>query len=197
MHLKKKNILISQSNINQIVTKSLGDRENLNNEFDNIIKKIKESKKAYLENKEEFDQKNIIKKKQILENFKNLIKEYPKEKNEGLKLINHIKALKEEFMNIGPSKGNENNEIWKSYKNINRDFSKEKNLFFKNLKKDYSKNINKQLEILKELEEYVKSNEIDKKKILDFRDSFKKIKNVPFKRNKENNKCPIIHKNFS
>ena len=109
--------------------------ENLNNEFDNIIKKIKESKKAYLENKEEFDQKNIIKKKQILENFKNLIKEYPKEKNEWLKLINHIKALKEEFMNIGPIKGNENNEIWKSYKNINRDFSKEKNLFFKNLKK--------------------------------------------------------------
>lgn len=38
-------------------------------------------------------------------------------------------------MNIGPIKGNENNEIWKSYKNINRDFSKEKNLFFKNLKK--------------------------------------------------------------
>ena len=30
---KKKNILISQSNINQIVTKSLGDRENLNNEL--------------------------------------------------------------------------------------------------------------------------------------------------------------------
>lgn len=160
--------------------------ENLNNEFDNIIKKIKESKKAYLENKEEFDEKNIVKKKQILENFKNLIKEYPKEKNEWLKLINHIKALKEEFMNIGPIKGNENNEIWKSYKNINRDFSKEKNLFFKNLKKDYSENINKQLEILKELEEYAKSNEIDRKKILDFRDNFKKIKNVPFKRNKEN-----------
>jgi len=167
--------------------------ENLNNEFDNIIKKIKESKKAYLENKEEFDQKNIIKKKQILENFKNLIKEYPKEKNEWLKLINHIKALKEEFMNIGPIKGNENNEIWKSYKNINRDFSKEKNLFFKNLKKDYSENINNQFEILKDLEEYVKSNEIDKKKILDFRDNIKKIKNVPFKRNKENwNKFNVL-----
>ena len=51
---KKKNILISQSNINQIVTKSLGDRENLNNELlkienfskngkkitDNVLKKL-------------------------------------------------------------------------------------------------------------------------------------------------------------
>ncbi|MAV14066.1 MAG: hypothetical protein CMC28_03985 [Flavobacteriaceae bacterium] len=160
--------------------------ESLNNEFDNIIKKIKESKKDYLKNKEEFDEKNILKKKEILENFKNLTKEYPKEKNEWLKLINQIKALKEEFMNIGPIKGNENNEIWKSFKNINRDFSKEKNLFFKNLKKDYSDNINKQLEILRELENYVKTNVIDKKKILDYRDKFKKIKNVPFKRNREN-----------
>ena len=51
---KKKNILISQSNINQIVTKSLGDRENLYNELlkienfskngkkitDNVLKKL-------------------------------------------------------------------------------------------------------------------------------------------------------------
>ena len=51
---KKRNILISQSNINQIVTKSLGDRENLYNELfkienfsnngkkltDNVIKKL-------------------------------------------------------------------------------------------------------------------------------------------------------------
>lgn len=160
--------------------------ESLNNEFDNIIKKIKESKKAYLENKEEFDKKNILKKKEILERFINLIKEYPKEKNEWLKLINKIKALKEEFINIGPIMGNENNEIWKTYKNINRDFSKEKNLFFKNLKKDYSDNINEQLQILKQLEDYVKSNKIDKKKILDYREKFKKIKNIPFKRNKEN-----------
>ena len=78
--------------------------ESLNKEFDNIIKKIKESKKAYLENKEEFDEKNIIKKKEIIENFKNIIKEYPKEKNEWLKLINHVKTLKEEFMSIGPIK---------------------------------------------------------------------------------------------
>ncbi len=160
--------------------------EILNNKFDDIIKKIKESKKEYLENKEEFDEKNIIKKKEILKNIKKLIKEYPKEKNRWLKLINQIKILKEEFMNIGPIRGNENNEIWKSYKNINRDFSKEKNLFFKNLKKDYSDNINKQLEILKELEDYVKVNKIDKKKILNYREKFKNIKNVPFKRNKEN-----------
>ncbi len=167
--------------------------ESLNNEFDNIIKKVKESKKAYLENKEEFDKKNISRKKEILENIKKLIKEYPKDKIVWLKLINNVKILKEEFMNIGPIKGDENNEIWKSFKNINRDFSKEKNLFFKNLKKDYSDNINKQLEILKELEDYVKVNEIDKKKILDYREKFKKIKNVPFKRNKENwNKFNIL-----
>ena len=42
---KKRNILISQSNINQIVTKSLGDRENLYNELLKIENFSKNGKK--------------------------------------------------------------------------------------------------------------------------------------------------------
>ena len=44
---------------------------------------------------------------------------------------------------MGPIKSSENNEIWKEFKSINKEFVKEKNLFFKNLKKVYSENIKK------------------------------------------------------
>ena len=72
------------------------------------------------------------------------------------------------------------------FKSINKEFVKEKNLFFKNLKKVYSENIKKQITII---EECKKLSELEKIKISDLQDlkkRFKEIKNVPFKRNKEN-----------
>ena len=108
------------------------------------------------------------------------------EKNEWIKKINQIEKIKNEFIGMGPIKSSENNEIWKEFKSINKEFIKEKNLFFKNLKKTYSENIKKQITII---EECKKLSELEKIKISDLQDlkkRFKEIKNVPFKRNKEN-----------
>ena len=69
---------------------------------------------------------------------------------------------------------------------INRNFIKEKNLFFKGLKKDYSVNINKQSELINELQVYSENKKLDKKYLIELRNKFKLILNVPFKRNKEN-----------
>ena len=65
-------------------------------------------------------------------------------------------------------------------------FIKEKNLFFKGLKKDYSVNINKQSELINELQVYSENKKLDKKYLIELRNKFKLILNVPFKRNKEN-----------
>ena len=67
------------------------------------------------------------------------------EKNEWIKKINQIEKIKNEFIGMGPIKSSENNEIWKEFKSINKQFIKEKNLFFKNLKKTYTENIKKQI----------------------------------------------------
>ena len=109
-----------------------------------------------------------------------------KKKNEWIKKINQIEKIKNEFIGMGPIKSSENNEIWKEFKSINKEYIKEKNVFFKNLKKTYSENIKKQITII---EECKKLSELEKIKISDLQDlkkRFKEIKNVPFKRNKEN-----------
>ena len=164
-----------------------GDLEKkMNDKFDSIIQVIKENKKDYLKNRDKHDKKNIEIKKDLVDNFKKLMNEKHEEKNEWIKKINQIEKIKNEFIGMGPIKSSENNEIWKEFKSINKEFIKEKNLFFKNLKKTYSENIKKQITII---EECKKLSELEKIKISDLQDlkkRFKEIKNVPFKRNKEN-----------
>ena len=87
-------------------------------------------------------------------------------------MINQVSKIKEEFINIGPIKVAENNEIWKEFKEINRNFIKEKNLFFKGLKKDYSVNINKQSELINELQVYSENKKLDKKYLIELRNKF-------------------------
>ena len=163
-----------------------GEEKKMNDKFDSIIQVIKDNKKDYLKNRDKHDEKNIELKKDLVDNFKKLMSEKVESKNLWIKKINQIENIKNKFIEMGPIKSSQNNEIWKEFKSINREFIKEKNLFFKNLKKTYSNNIKKQLNLI---EECRKLNELNKIKISDLQDlknRFKEIKNVPYKKNKEN-----------
>ncbi len=163
-----------------------GEEKKINDKFDSIIQVIKDNKKDYLKNRDKYDEKNIETKKDLVDNLKKLMSEKVENKNLWIKKINQIEKIKNKFIGMGPIKSSQNNEVWKEFKSINKEFIKEKNLFFKNLKKTYSDNIKKQLNLI---EECRKLNELNKIKISDLQDlknRFKEIKNVPYKRNKEN-----------
>ena len=163
------------------------DEDKLNLRFDSIIKNIKTNKKEYLIDREKFDKENLDTKKNILDELKELLDHLPNNKNEWIKLINIFNKLKDNFINIGPLKLKENDQLWKDFKNLNRNFIKEKNLFFRTLKKDYTLNINKQIKIINELNSYNKTKEpLDKKILIEIRNKFKSINNVPFKKNQMN-----------
>ena len=87
---------------------------------------------------------------------------------------------------MGPIKSKLNNDLWKEFKAINLDFIKQKNLFFKNLKKKYSENIKLQLDLIKQCKILKEKEKINISDLQNLKNDFKKIKNVPFKRNKEN-----------
>ena len=100
-----------------------GDLEKkMNDKFDSIIQVIKENKKDYLKNRDKHDKKNIEIKKDLVDNFKKLMNEKHEEKNEWIKKINQIEKIKNEFIGMGPIKSSENNEIWKEFKSINKEF---------------------------------------------------------------------------
>ena len=162
------------------------DEKKLNEEFDSIIQTIKNEKKDYLKNRDAHDEKNIQIKKELLENFKKLMNEDGNEKNEWIKKISEIEKIKNDFIGIGPIKSKLNNDLWKEFKILNLDFIKQKNLFFKNLKKTYSENIKLQLDLIQQCKILKEKEKINISDLQNLKNDFKKIKNVPFKRNKEN-----------
>ena len=163
------------------------DEKKLELKFDTIIKNIKNQKKYYLNNRDKFDKENLENKKKLIKRFRDYLENLPNEKNKWIKMIDEISKIKDEFINIGPIKLSENDKIWDEFKALNRKFIKEKNLYFKKLKKNYSFNIEKQLKIINKLKSYINENDkINKKIITEIRNDFKTIKDVPFKKNKEN-----------
>lgn len=162
------------------------DEKKLNEEFDSIIQTIKNEKKDYLKNRDAHDEKNIQIKKELLENFKKLMNEDGNEKNKWIKKISEIEKIKNDFIGIGPIKSKLNNDLWKEFKILNLDFIKQKNLFFKNLKKTYSENIKLQLELIQQCKILKEKEKINISDLQNLKNDFKKIKNVPFKRNREN-----------
>ena len=163
------------------------DEKKLELKFDTIIKNIKNQKKYYLNNRDKFDKENLEHKKELIKRFKDYLENLPNEKNKWIKMVDEISKIKDAFINIGPIKLSENDKIWDEFKALNRKFIKEKNLYFKKLKKNYSFNIEKQLKIINKLKSYIDENDkINKKIINEIRNDFKTIKDVPFKKNKEN-----------
>lgn len=163
------------------------DEKKLELKFDTIIKNIKNQKKYYLNNRDKFDKENLENKKKLIKRFRDYLENLPNEKNKWIKMVDEISKIKDTFINIGPIKLSENDKIWGEFKALNRKFIKEKNLYFKKLKKNYSFNIEKQLKIINKLKSYINENDkINKKIITEIRNDFKTVKDVPFKKNKEN-----------
>ena len=163
------------------------DEKKLELKFDTIIKNIKNQKKYYLNNRDKFDKENLENKKKLIKRFRDYLENLPNEKNKWIKMVDEISKIKDEFINIGPIKLSENDKIWAEFKALNRKFIKEKNLYYKKLKKNYSFNIEKQLKIINKLKSYINENDkINKKIITEIRNDFKTVKDVPFKKNKEN-----------
>lgn len=160
---------------------------NLNKEFDDCVKKIKESKKDYLSNKEKYNKQSIENKKRLIDNMRSICDEECTDKISWIRKIKFYEKSKEKFINIGPLEDFENEGLWKEFKEINKKLLIEKNSFFKNLKKEYSNNLKKQNELIENLKDSQKKEKVFANKDLqELKKKFNNIKNVPFRRNKEN-----------
>ena len=160
---------------------------NLNKEFNDCIKKIKESKKDYLSNKEKYNKLSIENKKRLIDNMRSICDEECIDKISWIRKIKSYEKSKEKFINIGPLEDFENEGLWKEFKEINKKLLIEKNSFFKNLKKEYSNNLKRQNELIENLKDSQKKEKVFANKDLqELKKKFNNIKNVPFRRNKEN-----------
>lgn len=127
-------------------------REQLWEQFSGITKKIHE-------NREEYYKELRLKRAELLEEKKALVKkleDFPKDHkkhHEWQKAIKGINEIQNDFKKLGRLNIPGNDEVWESFRQALRDFNKAKNEFYRDLKKEHNENLEKKKTLLARAEE--------------------------------------------
>ena len=160
----------------------------LNEKFSKIGKEIQKNKKEFDLNKDSILAENLLKKESYLNEIKNLISKECNTNKDWQRKIKEFERIKKILETTGPIPSNKKNDYWKKYKDIIKDYYYSKNIFYKNLKRIYKENIEKQ-EILLGKAKILKNTENleqNKKEIIILQKEWKKINPVPYKVNEKN-----------
>ena len=158
-------------------------REEIWDRFSNATKTIHDKRQTYYADLDKAYEKNLERKEIIIEKIQAISNDKVNTHQAWQKKIKAIEALRTEFFNAGkvPSKVNES--TWSKFKSSVRSFNRNKNAFYKGLKKDQFDNLQKKLDLIKVAEDNKDSDDFDTvtplmKKI---QSDWKKIGHVPRK----------------
>jgi len=158
-------------------------REAVWERFSNATKIIHDKRQAYYADLDKAFEKNLERKEAIIEKIEAISNDTGNSHQAWQKKIRAIEALRTEFFNAGkvPSKVNE--ATWSKFKTAVRSFNRNKNAFYKGLKKDQYDNLQKKLNLIKIAEDNKDSEDFETvtplmKKI---QSDWKKIGHVPRK----------------
>ena len=164
------------------------DEIKLKEKFYSVGEQILENKKEFDKNRDSIINDNYLKKINLLNEIQNLIQKEDNSTKEWQTKIKSFDRIKSEIEISGPIPTKEKKKYWSNYKNIIRLFYSKKNEYFKNLKKTYKENINKQESIIKKAESLDSSENLEKnkKEIIILQKNWKTIKPIPYKVNEKN-----------
>jgi len=158
-------------------------REEIWDRFSNATKTIHDKRQSYYADLDKAFEKNLERKEAIIEKIEAISKDTGNSHQAWQKKIKDIEDLRNEFFNAGkvPSKVNE--ATWTKFKTAVRSFNRNKNAFYKGLKKDQFDNLQKKLDLIKIAEDNKDSDDFETvtplmKKI---QNDWKKIGHVPRK----------------
>lgn len=158
-------------------------REEVWERFSNATKTIHERRQEYFKELDKLSEKNLDRKNQIIQDIIKLSENVANNHRAIQKQIQQLEDLREEFFKAGKVPQKDNEKTWSSFKNAVRSFNRNKNSFYKNLKKDQQDNLDKKralLEIavsLKDSEDFdATTNEMKR-----IQSEWKKIGHVPRK----------------
>ncbi|MBT8245533.1 MAG: DUF349 domain-containing protein [Winogradskyella sp.] len=124
-------------------------REEIWERFSNATKIIHDKRQEYYADLDKAYEKNLVRKEEIIENIKALNTEENVSHGVLQKRIKELEALREAFFNAGKVPLKQNEATWKKFKDAVREFNRNKNKFYKNLKKDQYANLQQKLELIK------------------------------------------------
>lgn len=136
-------------------------REEVWNKFSEATKVIHDRRQAHLAELEKEFEVNYDKKKEIIDQIAQKKENQPTTHHGWQKEIKKVEALREEFFKIGRVPRTKNKEIWRDFKEATRSFNREKNSFYKNLKKEQYDNLQKKRELVQIAEENKDSDDFE------------------------------------
>ncbi|WP_412984329.1 DUF349 domain-containing protein [Pontimicrobium sp. IMCC45349] len=158
-------------------------RDEIWEKFSAATKAIHDKRQAYFADLDKVYEDNLVKKNEIIAKIDEIASEQFNNHSLWQKKIKEIEALREAFFNAGKVPIKVNEATWARFKESVRTFNRNKNAFYKSLKKDQYENLQKKLELIKIAEENKDNDDFEvttplMKKI---QSDWKKIGHVPRK----------------
>ena len=132
--------------------------ETLWERFSEATKVIHEKRQFFQKNQAQVYKANYEKKKTIIAQMEQLAEVEIRTHNEMQKVIRDMENLRTSFFECGHVSRSDNAEIWALFKGVMRLFSKKRNTFYKSLKRDYSKNFKQRMELVKQVEIFLQTD---------------------------------------
>lgn len=158
-------------------------REEIWERFKAATKIINDKRQVYYQEIDKVYEKNLENKLEIIANIDVINSQETNSHSGWQKKIQQIESLRNQFFNAGKVPIKVNEATWAKFKESVRVFNRQKNAFYKGLKKDQYQNLQKKLELIKIAEDNKDSDDFDvttplMKKI---QSDWKKIGHVPRK----------------
>ena len=133
--------------------------ESLWDRFSEATKVIHEKRQFFQKNQTQIYKANYEKKKTIIAQMEQLAEVEIKTHNQMQKMIRDMESLRTSFFECGHVSRSDNAEIWALFKAVMRLFSRKRNTFYKSLKREYSENFKLRMELVKQVEIFLQTED--------------------------------------
>lgn len=124
-------------------------RDEIWERFSSATKAMHQRRQDYYKDLDKVYEQNLIKKNEIIEQIKAIAGNVAGNHRGLQQQIKGIEALRDQFFKAGKVPQRNNEETWAAFKDAVRKFNRNKNAYYKNLKKDQQENLDKKRALLK------------------------------------------------
>jgi hypothetical protein len=124
-------------------------REDIWERFSEATKKIHNLRQAYYDQLDQEYEKNLEQKQEICAKIKVLVETEYTAHSQWQQKIKELNALRDEFFKVGKVPRDKNESTWSEFKQNVRQFNRNKNAYYKGLKKEQYDNLEKKKELIK------------------------------------------------
>ncbi|WP_026839007.1 DUF349 domain-containing protein [Gillisia sp. JM1] len=133
-------------------------RDDIWDRFSEATRKIHDLRQSYYDDLEKSFEKNLEVKQEIIEKLKTIAETNFSSHSQWQQKIKEIEVLRQSFFDAGKVPREKNEATWSAFKQVVRQFNRNKNAYYKSLKKEQYENLNKKKELI-QIAEDNKDNE--------------------------------------